>query len=443
VTSNAETAPETVALTENPVGSGHFGGTVTTFAGPAVTGDGKVSVADGDSLNVQYIDASACGTPNVPLNKTATVDCGVPVISNVHATPGAGTTTITWDTTESATGIVHFGGTVPPVSSVGAAGTTSHTATLTGLSDCTTYYFWVESADTAGNIATSNGGGGYYAFTTPLPVNANYPSVGGPIAIPDANSTGVTSTIAVASNLTVQDVNVTVNVTHTYDNDLTLSLITPGGVTIPLSNRRGGSSNNFTNTVFDDEATTSISAGTAPFTGSFRPESPLSVADGQAATGNWKFKVVDQIAQDVGTIDNWTLSIIFPAGTCPASNTPPVPDGTFGAGMTASRASGLADGIQLAWDTTTCSARNYHLLYGDLSQVSSYQLNGGVCGLGPVGTYSWNGTPAGDLWFVVVADDAGSLEGSWGNDSAGTPRNGSTASAQCGFASRSNAGTCP
>jgi len=66
-----------------------------------------------------------------------------------------------------------------------------------------------------------------------------------------------------------------------------------------------------------------------------------------------------------------------------------------------------------------------------------------VCGLGPVGTYSWNATPAGDLWFVVVADDAGTLEGSWGTDSAGTPRNGSTASAQCGFASRSNAGTCP
>jgi subtilisin-like proprotein convertase family protein len=443
VTSSAETAPETVTLTENPAGTGRFVGTVNTFAGPAVTGDGKVSVVDGDSLNVQYVDASACGTPNVPLNKTASVDCSVPAISNIHAAPGAGTTTITWDTTESATGIVHFGSTVPPVSSVSAAGTTSHSATLTGLSDCATYYFWVESADAAGNIAASNNGGGYYAFTTPQPVNASYPSVGAPIPIPDANSTGVTSTIAVGSTGIVQDVNVTVNVTHTYDNDLTLSLITPGGVTIPLSNRRGGSSNNFTNTVFDDEATTPISSGAAPFTGSFRPESPLSVADNLSATGNWKFKVVDQIAQDTGTIDNWTLSITYPPGVCPPASTPPVPDGSFGVGMTASRASGLGEGIQLAWDTATCAARNYHLLYGDLSRVSAYELTGGVCGLGPVGSYSWNNTPAGDLWFIVVADDAGSLEGSWGNDGAGAPRNGSIASSQCGFTSRSNAGTCP
>jgi len=51
--------------------------------------------------------------------------------------------------------------------------------------------------------------------------------------------------------------------------------------------------------------------------------------------------------------------------------------------------------------------------------------------------------PAGDLWFVVVGDDAAGTEGSWGQASGGLERGGTAASGQCGFALRSNAGICP
>ena len=54
-----------------------------------------------------------------------------------------------------------------------------------------------------------------------------------------------------------------------------------------LTNRNGGSGDNFTNTVFDDEAATSITAGAAPFTGSFRPVDALSAFDGQTVQGPW------------------------------------------------------------------------------------------------------------------------------------------------------------
>jgi hypothetical protein len=60
-----------------------------------------------------------------------------------------------------------------------------------------------------------------------------------------------------------------------------------------------------------------------------------------------------------------------------------------------------------------------------------------------MGTYDWFGAPAGDLWFVVVGDDAASMEGTWGTNSAGAHRNGTTASAMCGFTTRSNTATCP
>jgi subtilisin-like proprotein convertase family protein len=443
VTSATESVAEPLVLTESPAGSGRFLGSINTFAGAAVNGDGKISVADGDAIGVHYLDASSCGAPNVAVDKTASIDCVPPSITNVHATSTAGTATVGWDTSEAASTVVHYGTTIPTGSSGGAAGvSTAHAATLNGLAECTTYYYWVESVDAAGNTAASNNGGGYFAFKTAQTHVTNIVSTDTPLAIPDNSGVGATSTIAVADTSIVQDVNVTVNITHSYDHDLTLSLTTPANTPITLAAQRGGSANNFTNTVFDDEAANPISAGAAPFTGSFRPEQPLSVADGLSGAGNWGFKAVDGAAQDFGTISNWTLKLTYPDLACAFSGTPPpVPDGTFGAEMTASRMTG-AD-IHVTWDVATCTAANYHLLYGALADVSSYALSGAVCGLGPLGSYDWAGSPAGDLWYLIVADDAAAMEGTWGTDGAGAHRAGTSASGLCGFTTRSNAGTCP
>ena len=236
----------------------------------------------------------------------------------------------------------------------------------------------------------------------------------------------------------------TVNITHTYDGDLTLSLITPAAASVTLAARRGGAGDNYRDTAFDDEATASIVTGAAPFTGTFKPEGLLSAADGVSGAGDWKFKVVDSAGADIGTIDNWKLNLVYPDLACtPVGVPPPVPDGTFGAVMTASRLEGAVPGVHLAWDAATCPAKNNHLLYGTLQNVASYALDGVVCGLGPLGSYDWTGVPAGDLWFLVVGDDAAAMEGTWGTDGSGAPRNGTTASGACGFTTRSNGGVCP
>ena len=106
------------------------------------------------------------------------------------------------------------------------------------------------------------------------------------------------------------------------------------------------------------------------------------------------------------------------------------------------RSSIAGGGVHLTWGAGTCPAPNYHLLYGSMAGLSTYAVSGGVCGLGPVGSFDWSALPAGDLWFVVVSDNAVTTEGSWGTATAGE-RNGTTASATCGFTQRSNAGTCP
>ena len=61
--------------------------------------------------------------------------------------------------------------------------------------------------------------------------------------------------------------------------------------------------------MFDDAAATSITAGAAPFTGSFRPEGLLSAFNGQDAFGTWTLRVTDDLGGDVGFINSWGLDI--------------------------------------------------------------------------------------------------------------------------------------
>ncbi len=128
--------------------------------------------------------------------------------------------------------------------------------------------------------------------------------------------------------------------------------------------------------------------------------------------------------------------------TTPAPGPPPVPDGTFGSPLRASRADGAGSAIDLEWDVAGCPAPGYHLLYGPLGGVAGPELGGAVCELRTSGTFSWLGAPPGDLWFLVVGDDGVATEGNWGMRSDGFPRGGAAPSTQCGMASRDNTGSC-
>jgi len=233
-----------------------------------------------------------------------------PVISNVQvAEVTSEGVIITWDTNEPADSLVIFDTVTPPSASsqYDAAMVTSHMVEITGEPDCTHYYFFVRSTDQDMETSTDNNGGAYYEFTTLLNGIFNYVSSDTPLSIPDTNPGQVESVITISDYKRVTDVNVEVNITHTWVGDLSLRLITPVGSTISLSDKNGSSGDNYTNTLFDDEASSPIGSGSPPFTGSFIPESPLSEADDLNAYGDWKLQVYDQSSPDSGTIDEWTL----------------------------------------------------------------------------------------------------------------------------------------
>lgn len=148
-----------------------------------------------------------------------------------------------------------------------------------------------------------------------------------PKAIPDLGT--ATSTLT-APNLIVSDLNLIIDdLRHTAILDLAFELTSPSGTTKLLiaSYTAGGilsSINGFRvnliGTILDDEAPVNLltevaTASNSPFPGRFNinhstvGNSPLSVFDGENAAGTWTLRVLDQDAQDSGTLNGWSIEL--------------------------------------------------------------------------------------------------------------------------------------
>ena len=128
------------------------------------------------------------------------------------------------------------------------------------------------------------------------------------LPIPDVSM--ITSNMPVSGiGGAITDVNVTLNINHTWDHDLEVYLISPAGTRVQLFANVGDSGHNFTGTILDDQAAVSITSGSAPFAGSYQPQTPLAALNGQSPNGTWSLEVHDDDAGDTGTLINWSLAI--------------------------------------------------------------------------------------------------------------------------------------
>ncbi|WP_231372692.1 thrombospondin type 3 repeat-containing protein [Aureivirga sp. CE67] len=142
-----------------------------------------------------------------------------------------------------------------------------------------------------------------YTFDEDCNTNSNTNS----LSISD--NTTKTSTIDFEQEFLITDVNVTINITHSHTGDLDISLEAPDGTTIELTSDNGGGGDNFSNTVFDDAAENLITEGSAPFSGSYKPEESLSTFNNLSSIGSWKLIVKDDANGDTGTLHSWSIAI--------------------------------------------------------------------------------------------------------------------------------------
>lgn len=125
---------------------------------------------------------------------------------------------------------------------------------------------------------------------------------------PDSN-TVTQSVINTTENFEISDANVLINLTHSYTGDITIKLIAPDGTQVMLADALGGSGDNYTNTIFDDAATTSINEASAPFTGVFKPQGSLATLNGKQSLGNWTLHITDNANSDGGNLLNWSIDL--------------------------------------------------------------------------------------------------------------------------------------
>lgn len=102
------------------------------------------------------------------------------------------------------------------------------------------------------------------------------------------------------------------DITHSYDAQLDIYLISPNGVRVEISTNNGGDGHSYLGTCFNSTSTDFISSAFSmpPFKGSFRPEGDLSdFNNGSNPNGVWKLYIVDEISdQYKGILNNWSLS---------------------------------------------------------------------------------------------------------------------------------------
>ncbi len=98
---------------------------------------------------------------------------------------------------------------------------------------------------------------------------------------------------------------------HTYDGDVSFSIKSPSGQEVLLSSNHGGSGQNYINTLFDNSAAVAIAGGTAPFTGTFKPDNPMTVYNGQDMYGAWILKVNDNAGSDTGRVERYCLQMQY------------------------------------------------------------------------------------------------------------------------------------
>ncbi|HNT18771.1 MAG TPA: hypothetical protein PKJ37_12890, partial [Acidobacteriota bacterium] len=167
VFSTSHPVPVEFTMANDPPGSATYTGSFQTTTG--TPGAGQVGVQAGDTVTARYRDPDYCGEPNHDVDVSFPVDCTPPVITNVHVSAKTDSTaTISWTTDEPANSRVYFGVSTPPatVAEDLVNFSTQHSLTITGLSGCTVYNYYVGSYDGAQNYGQNNNSGNYYSFRT-------------------------------------------------------------------------------------------------------------------------------------------------------------------------------------------------------------------------------------------------------------------------------------
>ena len=173
---------------------------------------------------------------------------------------------------------------------------------------------------------------GWSLTTTPQPIAMAQPNE--PVPVTTAPNPGTTTpptslstSITIPDSVPINDLRLRLTLASPADSSISATLTGPNGVTINLFTganlSTSGTGVNFSNVIFDDNAKTSIDLGTAPYSGTFKPEGTLATFNGIMAAGVWTLTITDSSPNSTGPVavlDGWSL-INTPPASATLANT--------------------------------------------------------------------------------------------------------------------------
>lgn len=113
------------------------------------------------------------------------------------------------------------------------------------------------------------------------------------IIIPDNSSGGIERTLHVSENGQLKNIEVEIDITHSFIGDLSVELVSPDNTRVLLHNRTGGDADNIIKTY------------------TMTNTSNLYVLQSEMISGDWKLKVSDHVEADEGKLNRWALKFIY------------------------------------------------------------------------------------------------------------------------------------